>query len=245
MVRWLGGHPILTGDIKTTMNTTRIAPCPLCGVAVSRPAVMFGTREILADRPCLCPGCEVARADADVWQQRVRRQLPLKYHGAMWQKVRPSGARAREWTPGGTHPEGIGIVGPSGQGKTHLAALVVQHLRIPFRWSTSAEMRKASITAAAGDGEARAQAERWLANHRDAPLLVIDDLAEAPWSEHWAGWLWTCLENRTARQFPTIWTSQDGEGQLSARIARSGRVEQSTADAIERRLCQDSLMIYL
>lgn len=224
---------------------TRTAPCPLCGVAVTRPAVMVGHREIMASRPCLCASCEVAEAYRDAWNERVLRQIPPKYHGATWLKVSADvlGA-AKRWSPSGHQSDGIGIVGPSGRGKTHLAALVVNHLKIPFRWSTSAELRKASITAAAGDGEARAQAERWLANHRDAALLVIDDLAEAPWSEHWAGWLWACLESRTSRGLPTIWTAQDAEGKLSARIAR-GRVEQSTADAIERRLCQHSLMIYL
>lgn len=225
---------------------TRTAPCPLCGVDVTRPAVMVGAREIMADRPCLCSLCEVRKTARDQWQERVQRQLPPKYAAATWAKVSPEAAvAARQWTHDGTNPEGVGIIGPSGRGKTHLAALIVQRIRIPFRWSTSADLRKASITAAAGDGEARTQAERWLANHRDSPLLVIDDLAEAPWSEHWAGWLWSCLETRTARLLPTVWTSQDGEGRLSARIARSGKVEQSTADAIERRLCQRSLMIYL
>ena len=229
-----------------TESMTRTAPCPICGVAVTREAVIFLGRELLAGLACLCQACDdkraleeatakAARSFRDAWEKIV----PPAYQAAEIESVSPRLRQAASWLPK-VGQTGLGIHGPSGCGKTHCMALMVLSAAIPFRWLTGAALRALALNAAMLDGADRDDARKTLASLRNVPLLVIDDLAEVKFTEAFAEKLFELLEHRNTALLLTCWTAQHGPGRLAAKIAAGKGVDQGTADAIERRLVQHS-----
>ena len=200
---------------------------------VTRPKVMFDGVELFAGRECLCPDCEKTNTvdPEPPFEKLWRKNVPEDYHKATPERVRESLRGALAWRPG--RQKGIGIYGPSNSGKTHALALAVRGLERIFRWTTGPAMRQLAIDAAMLDGEDRAEARKRLATLRDTPLLVIDDIAEAKFTEAWTDKLFEILEHRNGRRLITCWTAQHGPGQLCRIIGGS------SGEALERRLCQD------
>jgi len=227
-----------------TTTQTKIGTCPRCRNRTERSRVYFGGRELAPSVECLCDECGNAQTAEDAWQARWKRQVPPQYRRAKWDMVPPAArARAQAWD--GSAP-GVGIWGISGQGKTHLAALLVDRHRRNFRWACGADLRSLSLESLTADGEARETAARKLALHRGCDMLVIDDIFESgKVSDHWATWLWGALEYRKSTGRPTIWTAQEGPGQICAFIRASPAIREGTAEAIERRLVEDSVIISL
>ena len=213
---------------------------------MTRSKVFLGERELFADALCLCDPCDakresqaaIAQGPAQVW----KRCLPEKYHAAQREHVDARLMPALAWDAG-TAPSGLGITGPVGLGKTMTMALALLGLG-RFRWVTGTALREVAITAASGDGGERLEARRLWERYLEAPILAIDDLDKAKFSEAWASKLFELLESRTSRCRPVFWTANHGPGQLAARITKQSD-DAFAGEAIERRLAQHSTVISL
>jgi DNA replication protein DnaC len=227
---------------------TRTTPCPICQTPVTREAVMFMGRELYAGLACLCQACDdkraleeatakAAKSFRDAWEKIV----PASYQAAKIEAVSAELQKAATWLPK-VGQTGLGIHGPSGCGKTHCMALMALSAAIPFRWMTGAALRALALNAAMLDGADRDDARKTLSALRNVPMLVIDDLAEVKFTEAFAEKLFELLEHRNTSLLLTCWTAQHGPGRLAAKIAAGNGVDQGTADAIERRLVQHSVI---
>ena len=230
-----------------TAELTRTTLCPHCGAEVIRPRTVFGGREIFANARPACDPCAAAlaaqqRADeADRrWHHALRTNLPERYRAAVDAEVRPQWTAALAWN--GTPSGGIGLVGPSGSGKSSALACVVRRLRRPFLWWSGTEARDASLAALTAERNREAARGRWEAAMA-APILVLDDISQGKFTESWASALFDLLETRLSRNLPTLWTSQTALHELRAKISRQAGDDQQAA-AICRRLEQHSSTLH-
>lgn len=228
-----------------TAAPTRTITCPKCGTVFEDPVVMFEGREILAARACLCDACTAARSAAGTAESAAARHLalwrsrtPAEYQSAVRARVPADFAPALLWKPG---PDSLrlGIWGPPQAGKTMTVSLLLKSLQIPFRWANGAAARTLYNKSVSSDGSQetrRKAAEVWM-QYVNAPLLFLDDVDKANFTDAWAPTLYELLEGRNSRLLPTIWTSNLGPGQIALKIGRKCG-DQEQADAIERRLME-------
>ncbi len=223
----------------------RSAPCPKCGTIVTRERVFFGAVEFFPNLACICDACAAAESQPSALDPFGKHldTLPAKYRNAVHTKVKKGFLDGIAWKPGVQH--GVGFYGPSNAGKSCAAAVLVMRLRMPFEWITGTSARQLSNDAATLDGREKLLARERLHKLQGVPLLVLDDAFESRFTEAWATNLFGLLEHRTSNLLPTIWTGQQGPGQISAKIiGPNNAIETSTADAIERRLVQNYLVCH-
>jgi hypothetical protein len=230
------------------LPTHKLVSCPQCGEQFHRAIVWWDGREIMADRGCLCDGCEATReaaaaaADArSVHLARWREIVPDDYHRATVEDVPTALRLCLEWRPA----EGcrrMGIVGDAGKGKTMVVALLVKDFLTQFQWTNGFAARSIYTKAVTADEtERKAASKAWL-RLVETPLLVLDDVDKGNFTEAWASALFDLLESRNGKQLSTIWTANLGPGRLAAKIGRCGDPEM--ANAIERRLCMGAKLIH-
>lgn len=222
--------------------------CPECGASFERPAVVYGEREFLADRGCLCDACEGKRAAAvqavsekekflAMWKTRV----PEDYHRADRSKIHLSLRKVLDWAPA-PGCRRLGVYGPPGAGKSMAIAHSVLDLGMPFSWTNGFAARSIYNLHVSGNDEERRDAGKRWRRFRDTPLLVLDDVDKGNFTEAWAGALFDLLEHRNSSCLPVIWTSNLGPGQIAKKIALKS-FDEEQAQAIERRLCDGALIL--
>lgn len=223
---------------------TRTATCPKCG----QKYVYFASE--LSDRlvaslgiRALCEACSRPDNEIDPFLGLWARQIGA-YRRADPTQVPPGLRPTLFWRPGGAEAAGIGITGPPGIGKSMALALALKSLRRSFRWLSGPAIRQVATDAAAADGGDRETARREWDRFRRVPALVIDDLDKAKFTDAWASRLFELLEKRNSSGLITMWTANNPVGTLGGKIGRDcGDI--MTGQAIERRLCEASLVISL
>lgn len=223
---------------------TATGTCPACGAKYTYPASDIGDRLISALRiRALCGRCSGADEQPDEFTAFWRRHIG-DYASADPARVPPALRPALSWRPSGNFRCGIGITGGPGEGKSMALALAVRNLRRPFRWATGTRARDIATDAANGEGQEREGARRTLNNFREIPVLVLDDMDKPKFTDAWASKLFELLEHRNRIGRVTLWTSNNDPSTLAEKIGR-GCGDRFTGQAIERRLCQSSLVIAL
>jgi DNA replication protein DnaC len=156
------------------------------------------------------------------YERIIRFQLPERFHHATLEDFREEIARGiRKWLEEPT--DGLLMSGGVGTGKTHLAAAMVRSVvtsgkSIRFR-------RAAQLYQAIRDsyGQENVSEEEILCDYIDAPLLVLDDLGTASFSDHERRYTLEVLDRRLNEKRPTIitsnWTLEQIRDRMDERIA--------------------------
>ena len=175
------------------------------------------------------------------WQNRYAKSLPAGYHGATPTKVSAALTPALAWKAT-SHHGGVGIIGPSGFGKSSAIACLLYTLKEPFLWWSGTEARDAATEAASADRDREGARARWGLAMRIS-ILILDDISQSRMTEAWSAKLFDLLETRMGAGLPTIWTSQIALTELREKIIRQNGGDLAQADAISRRLAQHSLVL--
>lgn len=237
------------GPLPVDHPRMKTVKCPECSCEFERPVVIYDSREVMADRGCLCDACESKRSAAvqavsererhlALWKARV----PEDYHRADAEKVHSSMARALDWIPA-SGCRRLGIHGAPGCGKSMAMAATLRGMGMPFSWTNGFAIRSIYNQAVSGTDDERIEAGKRWRRFRSTPLLVLDDVDKGNFTEAWAGALFDLLEHRNSSCLATAWTSNLGPGQIAKKIALKS-FDEEQAQAIERRLCDGALLIH-
>lgn len=221
---------------------TSTATCPNCGHSYAYAASEMADRLMVALRiRALCEACSRLESETDPFEGYWRRTIG-DYGSADPARVPPALRPALHWRPAGEERCGIGITGAPGDGKSMALALVAKNLRRSFRWISGTRARDIATDAATAEGGERDAARRALVNFFEIPVLVLDDIDKARFTDAWASKLFEILEQRNRRGLVTLWTSNNNPDALAKKIG-DGCKDYHTGKAIERRLCQFSLIL--
>jgi DNA replication protein DnaC len=156
-------------------------------------------------------------------EKAIKSALPEKYFRAsLTDFKRAAQDQIVEWLVAPS--AGLFITGPTGSGKTHLAAAIV---RARFLTGQRASFRRASELYAQVRGSYGADAElsesAILAGYRGSPMLVLDDLAAGSLSDHERRIALEIIDSRGNDCLPTIvtsnWTLEAIAEKMDERIA--------------------------
>lgn len=222
---------------------TRTVNCEICREPMTVDRCFLFGRELFTAAKLLCDlcGAEHERATAqkradDEWALRKQR-IPHSYRAA--DGVHPN-HQIDGWKLS-SYPCGLGIVGPSGTGKSWSLAALICRLRMPFVWVSSVELKDIATLAAAGVSDVVRETNRlrWEAAC-NTPVLALDDLHQATISQAWTSRLFDLLETRTNADLPTLWTSQLAPVAFGDLIHAH---DPARGEAIARRLTDKTLII--
>lgn len=231
----------------TDGDETGTGRCAECGAAIStEPETITmgpGRPAIRIDPPTHCEAC--ANANQERRQQRARQRAALD----VWETWTPTTYRNSDpdrfapwirealggWLRAKAPTTGIGLVGPTGRGKTRAAYLALRTLAL--RGHTIAAISHLRLADLAIDYYAGNKTERAEARHtRDridrADYLLLDDVGKAPTTDRSEAVLVDLIETRTANGRPIVWTSECRSRDLAA-IMNATR-----AEAFLRRLAE-------
>lgn len=224
----------------------RETTCKLCGEPITVPRFFVHGVERFAGVPIACDLCaaEIERQRSEIkaaeaWADLWTRRMPVTYQHANEADLREHWRAILRWNDDAFG--GCGLIGPSGTGKSCAVACLIKRLRRPFLWWSGTEARQAA-TDAATQQEDRAGARRRWEHGMTVPVLVLDDISQAKFTEAWGANLFDLLETRLSHSRPTFWTSQISLERLREKM-RSHAIEDEQAAAICRRLAQHSLRL--
>ena len=200
----------------------------------------------------LCDACEARQTGTwaeterrHAWQRHFQARMPVIYQKSDAGLVQPCFQPALTWKPGAGNsikPGGLGIIGRAGAGKSCALACRLFTLERSFRWWSGTEAREAAVDAASAEKDREGAARRWEAAMR-VPLLALDDISQARFTEAWSSRLFDLLETRLSHGLPVLWTSQIPLDELRHKIVRQNGGDAGQAEAISRRLSQHSLVL--
>jgi len=219
-------------------------PCPHCASPVDYEPVGFLPKIVP-----LCDACEARQTETwaeteqrKAWQRHFQARMPFIYQQADPLRVPACFQQALAWTPEGGKQGGLGIIGQPGAGKSCALACRLFTLGRSFRWWSGTEAREAAVEAASAEKDREGATRRWEAAMR-VPILVLDDISQARFTEAWSSRLFDLLETRLSQGLPVLWTSQIPLDELRRKIFRQNGGDLGQAEAISRRLSQHSLIL--
>lgn len=220
------------------------APCPHCGKDHEFPAWMNAWRMVPLCDPCANLQQQIwdAKKAPAPWEVIYRRELPSDYLRAETGKIPPCYAGVLEWTAE-THRGGVGLIGPSGEGKSCAMACLLWQLGKRFMWWSGTQARKTATDSAMPDRPNHAEACKLWQKAMEVPILVLDDISQGVMSMAWSAMFFDLMETRKSRGLPTLWTSQIPLPDLRDKMARQNGGDAEQAMAISRRLGQHSLVL--
>ena len=225
------------------MQTHKTISCPHCGTPHTIEVCDMFPRAIPP-----CDDCAVVQSEnyasnqgRETWERMLYDNMPSGYRVATPEKIPRTYVEALAWRAE-TKYGGLGLIGPSGLGKSFTLACVVYHQKRAFRWLSGTEARDAAIEAAAAERDREGARRKWQNAMRTA-ILVIDDISQSRFTDAWSSKLYDLLETRMSHRLPTLWTSQISLPDLRAKIARQNGGDTEQAEAISRRLAQHSRIL--
>lgn len=211
-----------------------------------------GASAFLVDS-ALCDACEEKARTMELRRREETRRtaflagIPAEYRHATVERVPDYYAAVKTG-----QPLRLGLIGPSGSGKSCAMAIHIMQRRQPFMWLTSNEVREITIEAATKGGEWTAKLQRM----RKVTVLVIDDLSQAKFTDSFSGEFYQLLEHRNKHRLAVLWTSQKDLKSLRSKIAEQvyrdkyreaptnlSQLDEDQAFAITRRLGQDAIKL--
>ncbi|MCX8495164.1 MAG: ATP-binding protein [Akkermansiaceae bacterium] len=229
--------------MSTTTEQFKTAECPHCKIEHHF--------EVCNQLPRIIPLCDsCAEIQVATWHDRQKREelerrfragVPSRYCDAITERIKPGYTAALSWKAS-DHHGGLGLIGPTGEGKTCAVACLIRKLEKPFLWWSGTQARDAATLAGNAEVDREGARRRW-EHSMKVEVLVIDDVSQAKMLETFSSSLFNLLETRLGNGLPTIWTSQLSLPELRAKIVRQNGGDAAQADAISRRLGQHSLVL--
>jgi len=200
--------------MNTTMQTTRA--CDDCGQVTDYEPLMWNAWDMLRDLPHLCEACADARVKADEAAAAARAREKRE---AAWVATVPKKYRETETT----HPDfpgcvwrrlrlwpllrNVGLIGPSGEGKTRLLALMAKRAiaedmfvgwcpATSFQWAAQNQWDTAHGT----------DAKKWLKRWQECAILILDDLGKHRWTEAVESEFFALIDLRSSKGMPIHWS---------------------------------------
>jgi hypothetical protein len=252
----MGKHPHQSNHLTLTQKTPmgmkiKTAPCPHCKTLHAFEVCDTLSAIVRFTAIPLCDDCGEIQAATwrlnekrKEWRRRFDAGVDPEYRIATPEEViaRRHYIAALTWKAS-DHHGGLGLVGTSGAGKSCAIACRIRTLEEPFVWWSGTEARKKSTEAATAEHDRAGALRQWEVGGK-IPILALDDLSQAIFTQAWSSRLFDLLETRLAAGLPTLWTSQLSPADLRAKIIRQNGGDTAQADAISRRLCQHSLVIH-
>ncbi len=229
---------MMDGEKMTT------APCPHCGKLHEFELWMLKYKVPPCD-PCAEIQDEKKKKSLapTPWDVTYRKKLPLDYQRAETGRILPCYAAALDWTAE-EYRGGVGLIGPSGSGKSCAMACLLWKLETKFIWWSGTEAREIATLSAmsghSGHGEAYKKWQKAL----EVPILVLDDISQGRMTEAWSSKLFDLMEMRKSRGLPTFWTSQITLPELREKMARQNGNDDKQGHATSRRLGQHALVLH-
>ena len=216
--------------------------CPECGQEMR-----YDRWPLLGGYVPPCDACadlrETTRAAAGAAPPRHRfaGRMPPAYRRSQSPLVPSCYREALSWKPE-THRGGVGLIGPSGSGKSSAIACLALARDELFLWWSGAEARSIAIEAATADSGREAALRRWQ-SAMHVPILIVDDISQGVMTAAWTSRFFELLEIRLAHDRPTFWTCQMSLDDLRATMIRQNGNDKERAVALSRRLGLFSLIL--
>jgi DNA replication protein DnaC len=234
-------------DVLTdTKAVTETKPCSVCWEPVTTTVVYIGTRKLNFE--VMCDDCEKKHAHsaeqnaiafAQKRQQEAFERLcpPLYWESESKRLPEAFLRKCENWTCG---PQGIGMVGPAGTGKTRCAWILLKKHHFDGRSIFAVTSTSLSVAAAQqwhDDREVKAGAEKTLRKCHSVDILLIDDLGKQKFTDRAELELFDILDHRSSHMLPVIWTANADGRALKAMLSPD------RGDPILRRLTEFSTII--
>lgn len=230
---------------NNSQSTTKAPTCKFCGKRlVRRSGMLFGKPAFAGFEACTCEGSVAARAAAEEKEKAQAKRdaehhlcVKLEHAGVMKRFQHALDPRSKELAAQLLNGQNVFISGSVGAGKTHLACacartLISQGKNVQFTRAVALfDQIKRSFN---NDFDA-------LALYRTCDVLVLDDLGKqssTPWSLER---LFDLVDERYARQLPTISTSNYTPRDLIVHLACSHDL--TLSQSIVSRLLSNSVHI--
>ena len=172
--------------------------------------------------------------------QNWKRQVPAEYRTGT---LPPNSqvAPALDWTPDTSR--GLALYGPPRIGKSTAVAMLTYTLGLRLSWVNGMRLRDVATEMSMGDhtDDRTAAVGQWRWWER-VPLLVIDDIDKARFTDAYTTRLYGLLETRRNKLLPIIWTGNLGPGAL-CRLIADGCGNVPLAQSVERRLFQNFTIV--
>lgn len=215
------------------MTATEPIACPKCGNSGGE---RWGAIPILCDSCSLLPEPPQESPIVQNW----KRQVPAEYQTGTLPNTSPAVA-ALQWNP--EQSRGLAVYGVPGIGKSTAVAILTKKLGLRLSWVNGMRLREVATEMSMGDhtDDRAAAISQWRWWER-VPLLVVDDIDKARFTEAYTTRLFGLLETRRNNLRPIIWTGNLGPGALCRQIA-DGCGNVPLAQSVERRLFQNFTIV--
>lgn len=200
----------------STMTEQTTRACDDCGQVTDYEPMLCGCVDLLASLPHFCHSCQAKRQAAEeaatVARQRAKREaawvatVPKKYRETDLRHERFPRAlwdRLRTWEI----ERSVGLIGPSGRGKTRLLALLAKRAiaddlfvgwcpATSFQWAAQNQW----------DDQQGGDAKKWLRRWQECNVLFLDDLGKHRWTEAVESEFFALIDLRSSRGLPIHWS---------------------------------------
>lgn len=194
--------------------TTRA--CDTCGQVTDYEPVAFGPWDLASTLPHFCADCAAAleAAEAEQAAARLREKREAAWMNTVPKKYRDTDTRhadfPRKLWEGLRHfslTKSVGLIGPSGNCKTRLLALlakraIAQDMYVGWCPATSFQWAAQNQW----DDQQGGDAKKWLRRWQDCQVLFLDDLGKHRWTEAVESEFFALIDLRSSRGLPMSWS---------------------------------------
>jgi DNA replication protein DnaC len=198
----------------TTILTTKA--CDDCGQVTDYEPLLVGELDLARDLPHLCQACSASRRAVEeaeaAERQRAKREaawiatVPAKYRNTdllhpdfpakLWRGL-------REWDI----TRNIGLIGPSGRGKTRVLGLLAKRAIAEDRfvgWCPATSFQWAAQNQ--WDDAQGGDCKKWLKRWQECAILFLDDLGKHRWTEAVESEFFALVDRRYSDGKPIHWS---------------------------------------
>jgi DNA replication protein DnaC len=200
----------------TTQQPATSRTCDDCGQLTTYEPLLAGKFDLLENLPHFCTDCANRRqqAESEAAAARIREKREAAWTSTIPRKYRETDTSHPRfpksiWKSLRTWPldRSLGLIGPSGRGKTRLLALLAKRAiadDLYVGWCPATSFQWAAQNQ--WDDEHGHDAKKWLRRWQDCHILFLDDLGKHRWTEAVESEFFALIDLRTSRSMPILWT---------------------------------------